>query len=108
MGSGWRAFTNTPSSPIWANRAPANLAVHISKPANTATLSSPVLVPAGGNSPAGVMRMEVWVDGVKRTQNWSDQIARNVTLASGTHQITVVAVDRYKGVGKTTVTVKVP
>lgn len=108
MGSGWQAFINTTSFTNCANPGSANLAVHICKPANNATLSSPVLVTAGGNSPAGVMRMEVWVDGVKRTQNWSDQIARNVTLASGTHQITVVAVDRYKGVGKTTVTVKVP
>jgi len=108
MGSGWQAFINTTSFTNCANPGSANLTAKICKPANNATVSSPVLVTAGGNSPAGVMRMEVWVDGVKRTQNWSDQIARNVTLASGTHQITVVAVDRYKGVGKSTVTVRVP
>jgi hypothetical protein len=72
--------------------------------------SSPasVVVKASGNSPAGIERLEVWIDGVKKAQNWEDQLSKTFTLTAGTHKITVVAVDKYVGTAKTSVSITVP
>jgi hypothetical protein len=96
------AFTNCapPSS--------ANLAAKICGPAANASVTSPVLVKASGNSPAGVQRLEVWIDGAKKYQKWNDQLAKKFTLTAGSHKITVVAVDLYKGTAKASVSVNVP
>lgn len=75
----------------------ANLAAKICTPAANATVTSPVLVRAAGNSPIGVKRLEIWVDGVKQYQKLGDQLAHKLTLSSGSHRITVVAVDKYHG-----------
>jgi hypothetical protein len=64
-------------------------------------------VKGSGNSPAGVQRLEIWVDGVKKAQRWNNQIAKRISLASGSRRITLVAVDVYKGTAKTSVTVNV-
>jgi hypothetical protein len=66
-------------------------------PANNATVASPVLVRASGNSQIGIGRLEIWIDGVKQTQRLNDQIARRFTLSPGTHRIAVVAVDKHRG-----------
>ncbi len=86
----------------------ATIAAKICAPANGAMPTSPVLVKASGNSPAGVVRLEVWVDGVKKYQKWNDQLAKTIALSSGSHRVTVVAVDMYNGTAKTSVTVNVP
>ncbi len=72
--------------------------------------SSPasVVVKASGNSPVGVARMEVWIDGVKKAQNWQDQLSKSFTLSKGTHKVTVIAVDKYVGTAKTSVSITVP
>ncbi|ABF43093.1 Integrin-like protein [Candidatus Koribacter versatilis Ellin345] len=62
---------------------------------------------ASGNSPSGIVRMEVWIDGVKKYQKWNDQLGKSFTLSAGQHRITVVAVDKYKGDGRTTAIVNV-
>jgi hypothetical protein len=49
----------------WKNCAPpssANLAAKICSISNGATVSSPLLVKASGNSPAGVNQLQVWID----------------------------------------------
>jgi hypothetical protein len=101
VGINTGAFTNCapPSS--------ANLAAKICGPANNASVASPVLVKASGNSPAGIQRLEVWIDGVKKYQKWNDQVAKKFTLAAGSHRIAVVAVDMYKGTAKSAVMVNV-
>jgi hypothetical protein len=85
----------------------ANIAAKICAPAASASVTSPVLVTASGNSPAGIVRLEVWVDGVKKYQKWNDQLNKRISIASGSHRLTVVAVDMYEGTSKTSVTIDV-
>jgi hypothetical protein len=73
----------------------------------TTTSSTTFTVKASGNSPVGIQRLELWVDGTKRAQILNDQLLKTLTLTVGTHQITIVAVDRYIGISKTTRTVTV-
>jgi hypothetical protein len=47
------------------------------------------------------------VDGTKRAQTLNDQLLTTLTLSVGTHQVTVVAVDQYIGIAKTTRSVNV-
>jgi len=66
------------------------------------------LVRGSGNSPAGVQRLEIWIDGVKRGERWADQIEESFTLSIGSHQVAVVAVDQYRGYAKSTVSITIP
>jgi len=68
----------------------------------TTTSSTTFTVRASGNSPLGIKRLELWVDGTKRAQVADDQLLRNITLTAGSHRITIVAVDKYIGIAKTT------
>lgn len=85
----------------------ANIAAKICAPSASTWVASPVLVTASGNSPAGIARLEIWVDGAKKYEKWNDQVNKRITLASGSHRVTVVAVDMYKGTAKTSVTINV-
>ncbi len=71
------------------------------------TSSTTFTVQASGNSPVGVKRVELWVDGHKVAQALNDQLRKTLTLSVGTHQITVVAVDKYLGFAKSTRSVNV-
>lgn len=86
----------------------ANLAAKICGIKDGATVSSPVLVKASGNSPAGVNQMQVWIDGKKQYVKWGDQVSKRFTLSSGKHRIAVVANDKFIGFAKTIVNVTVP
>ena len=74
----------------------------------SSTSSTTFTVKASGNSPVGIQRLELWVDGTKRAQILNDQLLKTLTLTAGTHTITIVAVDRYIGIAKTSRTVTVP
>jgi len=66
-------------------------------------------VRASGNSPEGIRRLELWVDGHKLAQAFSDQLHTKVGVAAGTHSVAIVAVDSNDSrLAKTTVSVKVP
>ena len=82
------------------------LQARLCSPGTTAS-SNTFVVKASGNSPVGVKRVELWVDGVKRAQALNDQLRATITLTTGSHQITIVAVDQYIGFAKTTRTVNV-
>jgi hypothetical protein len=107
-----------PATPIAMNATPftacippnaSKLAAKICSPTNASTVASQsVKVQASGNSPAGVLRLEIWIDGVKKTQRWADQIAQPFTLSPGTHHIAVVAIDKYSGVASKVSTINVP
>ena len=86
----------------------ANLAAKICGIKDGATVTSPVLVRASGNSPAGVNQLQVWIDGKKKYVKWGDQLARKFTLSPGKHRIAVAANDKYLGSAKTVVNVTVP
>ena len=79
----------------------ASLNAKICAPANNAAVASPVLITAAGNSPIGVQRLEVWVDGKKVYQKLGDQMNKRIAMTSGQHRITVVAVDKYVGSSST-------
>jgi hypothetical protein len=86
-----------------------HLAAKICSPANGATTASTsVTVRGSGNSPAGIKRLEIQIDGVKRGQRWSDQIAETFTLSPGKHRVAVVAVDQFSGYASTSVLITVP
>jgi hypothetical protein len=85
----------------------ATLAVRICTPAANAGVRSTFTVKAAGNSPPGVKRMELWVDGFKRAQNFSDQLRATISLALGTHRVTVVAIDLYDSFVKMPIFVQV-
>ena len=72
---------------------------------DTVSADTPFTVQAGGSSPAGIMRMELWVDGDKQFEIWNDQLKHDLVLSPGTHEVAVVAVDRYTGFGTTTLTI---
>jgi hypothetical protein len=72
------------------------------------TASKSLSVKAAGNSPNGVKRVELWVDGNKLTQAFSDQLNAKVGVASGSHSVTVVGIDLYDAIVKKTITVTVP
>jgi hypothetical protein len=72
------------------------------------TAINQISIQASGNSPNGVKRVELWVDGVKRTQNFSDQLRATVGATPGTHRVTVVGVDLYDALIKQTTFVSVP
>jgi hypothetical protein len=86
----------------------ANLAAKICGIKDGATVTSPVLVEASGNSPAGVNQMQVWIDGKKQYVKWGEELAKRFTLSTGKHRIAVVANDKFIGTAKTIVNVTVP
>jgi len=73
----------------------------------TTTNSTTFTVRASGNSPLGIKRLELWVDGSKRAQINNDQFLRSITLTAGSHRVTIVAVDKYIGTASTTRVVNV-
>jgi Bacterial Ig domain/FG-GAP repeat len=83
----------------------ATLAVKI---CSASTATNKISVRASGNSPNGVKRVELWVDGTKRTQAFSDQLHASVSVSPGNHQVTIVGVDLYDTLVKQTLTVNVP
>jgi hypothetical protein len=87
--------------------APGSQAVSVAVCSLTPSTNA-ITVKASGNSPNGVKRLELWVDGKKLTQAFNDQINTSVSVAAGTRSVTIVAVDLYDAVFKKTMTVTVP
>ncbi len=107
MGNG---FTYGVNSSAYVNCAPpdaSQLQAKICSPANNSNLSNPITVRAAGNSPVGVKRLEIWVDGKKLTEELNSQISKQITVSSGTHTLTVVAVDQYLGYSSASETINV-
>jgi hypothetical protein len=90
------------------NCPPPGSALLAVKVCSVTTAINQISVRASGNSPNGVKRVELRVDGVKRTQNFSDQLHATVGAIPGTHRVTVVGVDLYDTLVKTTMMVTVP
>lgn len=61
-----------------------------------------------GNSPTGVRRMELWIDGKKVYNSPDDRLKYSKTLASGKHITEIVAVDQFGASTKITNTVTAP
>ena len=93
-GSTFRLL-NQNASVTCAPPASANLSARICGPSNNGTVSKTFTVSASGNSPLGVARLELWIDGKKAGEIWNDQLRQSVTVSAGKHRVAIVAVDRY-------------
>ena len=93
-------MNNTPKSNCSSPDA-RNLAISLCSPIANSTIKSPVTIQAVANAPNGVKRIDLWVDGVKQQQLWSDQIWTEVTLQPGRHSIGLAAFDQNDGTAAT-------
>src|SRR3954468_4501976 len=107
MDPGLRVGINTGAYSNCAPPSAAAINAKICGPANNASVASPVAIKASGNSPVGIQRLEIWIDGHKQYEKLYDQLTKRLSLSAGTHRITVVAVDKYLGTGKSTINVTV-
>lgn len=106
--AGWLIFTNDNAQTNCPPPNSATLAARICSPAANATVGASLTVTGSGNSPAGVKRMELWVDGTKRFQEWNDQLRATVSLSKGKHRVVVQAVDQDDSFSPTAIFVTVP
>jgi hypothetical protein len=88
--------------------APSSPGVHVCKPANGSTVSSPVQVQATATITGTFAHMELWVDGVKKyTETGSKTLNTSISLAAGSHRFGVFAVNtagtKWQGVSTATV-----
>jgi hypothetical protein len=67
--------------------------VTMTSPVNGTTVSNPVVVKATASSSVAISFIELWVDGVKKTQVSGNTLNYSITLSSGTHRITAQAKD---------------
>lgn len=65
--------------------------VTMTSPVNGSTISNPVVVKATASSSVAISFIELWVDGVKKTQVSGNTLNYSVTLTAGTHRITAQA-----------------
>jgi hypothetical protein len=101
-------LTNTTSNAaICTPPSSANLAAKLCSPTSS-TSSRTFTVKAAGNSPTGVRRVELWIDGVKKYNSPDDRLSVVVTVSGGSHKFEIVAVDQLGAVAKTSKTVSVP
>lgn len=86
---------------------PGSDAIHakICTPTESQQPSGSITFSGSGNSPAGIQRLELWIDGVKRYQTLNDQLLHSETLSAGSHLVELVAVDKYMGYAKTSMNV---
>jgi hypothetical protein len=101
-------LTNTTSNAaICTPPSSAKLAAKLCSP-KSSTSSRTFTVKAAGNSPTGVRRVELWIDGQKKYNSPDDRLSAVITLSSGTHKFEIVAVDQLGAIAKTAKTVTVP
>lgn len=73
---------------------PSSDGLNICSPVHDSTVGSPVLAIASGKVSGTMLRMEVWVDGVKEYSTFgSDTLKTSLTLVPGWHMFTFYAVN---------------
>lgn len=105
---GWLVFNNDNAQTNCPPPNSAKLAARICTPAANATVGPSLTIKGSGNSPAGVKRMELWVDGSKRFEEWNDQLLATISLTRGRHRIVVQAVDQDDSFSPSAIFVTVP
>ena len=108
MGNGFNYGVDTSAYTNCAPPDSSKLQAKICVPAPNGNVTNPITVRGAGNSPIGVKRLEIWVDGVKLTEGLNDQIAKQITLSPGMHSLFVVAVDQYLGSASAAENINVP
>lgn len=92
--TGLSVFLNTTGTSGDPCTFPAGIGLHRCLPAGGGSGTSPVHVLATYKAAAQpVLRIEVWVDGKKVFQDYSDVVNTSVSLAPGKHQFSIVGVD---------------
>ena len=86
LNRNFETFTVSGSTSTCSQPSSATATV-ICSPANGSTVSNPVSVKARGGS--SVNFMEVWVDGTKRFQTSGNTVSTSLSLAAGSHKLTV-------------------
>jgi len=87
----------------------AKIAVNISKPANGASVQSPVNIQAGASSTNSITGWYIYVDkNPVYSQKGKSSINADVSMSSGTHTVLVRAWDSTGAYGDQTISVKVP
>jgi len=95
-----QVLLNTTAKPDCVPPNSASLGSTVCSPAPNQTVNSTFPVRAAANGPLDILRIEEWVDGKKRYQNLSNQVRNNLTLAAGTHSLSIVSVDVLGGIQK--------
>lgn len=67
--------------------------VTMTSPVNGSTVSNPVVVQATAGSTVAISFIELWMDGVKKTQVSGNTLNYSITLTSGSHRVTAQAKD---------------
>jgi hypothetical protein len=106
--AGWTIFSNDNALTNCPPPNSARLAARICSPVTETHVASTVTIRGAGNSPAGVKRMELWIDGKKRFEEWNDQLLATVPLTKGRHLVTVEAVDQDDSFSPSHIFVNVP
>ena len=105
VGGGTNVDLNNNAAVICAPPGSASLSAKFCSPGSGATVLKTFTVKASGNAPTGVQRLEIWVDGHKRAETFNDQIKSTITVAAGSHKVTVVAVSLYGSTTNRSITV---
>jgi hypothetical protein len=99
LGSATRPFTVTSGGGGGTTTctAPSTAGVNACSPTSTtapgSTVASPVRALAAGTVSGTFARMELWIDGVKKTTSTTPAIDYQAALASGSHRFTFYAVN---------------
>ncbi len=98
-------FRNTASTTAEPCKYPVFPAIHYCGPANGSTVTGPgITFQATARAKSGpVNRIELWVDGHKLFQTYTDRLNRVQTLSKGVHAATLVEVDSAGGIIKSNV-----
>lgn len=81
--------------------------VTINSPASGSTVNDPVHVTATANLVNPLSRIEAWIDGSKTFTDYVSKLDTQLTLAPGSHRLTVQAIDNANNVFKATETITV-
>jgi hypothetical protein len=82
--------------------------VTICTPANNATVGSPVNVIAGSNSSVPIVSLSIWLDGKRAYGTSSSVLNTNVAIPSGTHFLTVQAINGVNQIANQKIVLSVP
>jgi phospholipase C len=104
------ALLSFPALPATAASCPlstTNPSVTICSPTNGSTVTSPVMVDAGSTDSKTVSYMQIYLDGTKVYQVSGGSLHTSLTIAAGTHRLTVQAKDSAGQIFKSTVNITV-
>ena len=83
------------------------LSVTMTAPAPNSVSASPVDIAGTAKASSGISHMQVYIDGIKYGDFWSDSVVTNAYMNPGTHRVTIQAYDRAGNIAKQSVNVLV-